>query len=365
MINISKPSVGKEEIDAVVNVLESGMIAQGPKTKEFEQEFAKYAGVKYAVAMNSGTAALHAALYAVGVRENDEVITTPFTFIATANSILMQNAKPVFADIEEDTFNIDASQIENKITKKTKAILAVDLYGHPYAYDAVKKIADKHNLKIIEDACQAVGAEFDGRKCGSLGDIGAFSFYATKNMTTAEGGMLTTDNEEYAELARQLRHHGQSEKVRYEYFGLGYNYRMTDINAAIGLEQMKKINEWNKKRKENAAFLSKRLGKINGIKVPAVQKNCTHVFHQYTIIVKDDFKMKREELMEYLKQKGVGSGVYYPKPLHLFRHISKFGYKQGDFPVAEKLSQQVLSLPVHPNLSNEELETIAKAFEEI
>ncbi len=365
MIPISKPSVDEKEIKAVVDVLKSGIIAQGPKVREFENNFAEFAGIKNAVAVNSGTAALHCAIYAAGIKEGDEVITAPFTFVATANSILMQRAKPVFVDIEEETFNINPEKIEEKITNRTKAILAVDLYGHPYDYDAIKKIAEKHNLKIIEDACQAAGAEYKGRQCGTLGDIGTFSFYATKNMTTAEGGMLATDNDDYAELAKRLRHHGQSEKTRYEYSDLGYNYRMTDINAAIGIEQLKKINKWNKKRIENAAYLSKSLGKIKGIKVPITRKGCVHVFHQYTIKAEDGFKLSRNELMDYLKSKGIGCGVYYPKPLHLAEHIKKFGYKKGDFPAAEKMCEQVLSLPVHQHLAKKDLDKIIKVFQEL
>ncbi len=365
MIPLSKPSIDEKEIKAVVGVLKSGIIAQGPKVKDFESAFAKFIGTKNAVAVSSGTAALHCALYAAGIKEDDEVITTPFTFVATANSILMQGAKPVFADIEEETFNINPEKIGEKITDKTKAILAVDLYGHPYDYDAIRKIADMHNLKIIEDACQAVGSEYNGKKCGTLGDIGTFSFYATKNMTTAEGGMLVAGNEEFAEQARRLRHHGQSEKTRYEYSDLGYNYRMTDINAAMGIEQLKKINKWNKKRVENAAYLNRGLGKIKGIKIPTVKKGCVHAFHQYTVKVERNFKLSRNKLMEYLKNKGIGCGVYYPNPLHLVSHIKKFGYKKGDFPVAEKLCGQVLSLPVHQHLTKNDLNKIIKAFREL
>ncbi len=357
MIPISKPFIGEEEIKAVSDVLKSGIIAQGPKVKEFEGQFAKFIGTKYSVAVNSGTSALHCALYAAGIKPGDEIITTPFTFMATANAIIMQGAKPVFADIEEDTFNISPEKIESKITNKTKAILPVDLYGHPYDYEKIKKISDLNNMTIIEDACQAIGAEYNGIKCGALGDIGTFSFYATKNLTTGEGGMITTDNENFAELAKQLRHHGQSEKVRYEYFNLGYNYRMTDINAAIGLVQLNKINEWNKKRMKNAEYLSRGLSKIKGIKTPIIKSNCTHVFHQYTIKI-EGFKLNRDQLLEYLNKNGIGCAAYYPKPLHLFDHIKKFGYRQGDFPVAEKLAKQVLSLPVHPQLTKEDLDFI-------
>jgi len=361
MISISKPLIGKEEKEAVLKVLDSGMLAQGPKVKEFEEKFAEFCGAKYAIAVNSGTAALHAALYSMGIKSGDEVITVPFTFVATANCIIMQGAKPVFVDVDEKTFNIDVKQIEKKITKKTKAILPVDLYGQIYNYPELKKIAEKYNLVILEDACQAVGAELDGKKAGTFGDTSAFSFYATKNMITGEGGMITTNNEKFAEMAKRFRHHGQSEQTRYEYYDLGYNYRMMDIQAAIGLEQLKKINNLTNKRIENALYLTKNLKDVKGIEVPFVKKNAKHVFHQYTIKVNP---VIRDRLVSYLKEKEIGTGIYYPKPLHLHPFFTKLGYKQGDFPVAEKLSKQVISLPVHPALTKDELDKIIKAIKE-
>jgi perosamine synthetase len=356
MINLSKPIIEEEEIANVNLVLKSGFIAQGPKVKLFEEKFSGYIGSKYSVALNSGTAALHAGLYAMGIKADDEVITVPFTFVATANSIIMQNAKPVFVDIEEDTYNIDINKVEEIITDKTKAILPVDLYGHPYNYKMIKKIADKHNLKILEDACQAVGAEYGNTKAGRLGDIGCFSLYATKNMMCGEGGVITTDDANYAELVKRFRHHGQSEQTRYEYLDLGYNYRMTDINAAIALAQLEKIDGFNKKRIENAKFLTKFLSKIKQIEVPKVLDNCKHVFHQYTIKVPME---KRQALIDFLKSNGISTGIFYPKPLHLHPNFGKYGYKQGDFPQSEKLSKEVLSIPVHPSLTTEELELIA------
>src|SRR3989339_198434 len=259
MINISKPIIGKEEIAAVLKVLKSGMIVQGPVVEKLEENFAKYCGTKYAVAFNSGTAAIHAGLYTLGIGPGDEIITTPFTFVATANPILMQGAKVVFADISEDDFNIDPKEVEKKITKKTKAIIPVDLYGQVYNYPAIKKIAKKYHLKILEDACQAVGANRGKARAGNFGDVAAFSLYATKNIMSGEGGLITTNDEKIAEKCKMFRHHGQSEKTKYEYFDLGYNYRMTDILAAIGLVQLKKIERFSRRRIQNAELLSRGL----------------------------------------------------------------------------------------------------------
>lgn len=365
MIPIARPFIGEEEIKAVTEVLKSGIIAQGPKVRELEEKFAKFCGAKYAVTVNSGTAALHTSLNVAGVKKGDEVITTPFTFIATANTILMQQARPVFVDIEEDTFNIDTEKIKEKITDKTKAIVTVDLYGQPCDYDKIYKIAKENKLIVIADSCQSANAEFDGKKSGTFGDLSAFSFYATKNITCGEGGVLTTDNKEYAENAKLFRQHGRSKMTSYEYTNLGYNYRMTDICAAILLEQLKKTDEITKKRIQNAEYLNKGLSGIKGIKLPIVKKGRKHVFHQYTIKIDKEFHLSRDEIIEHLNEKGVSSAIYYPKPLHLCEHFRKLGYKEGDFPIAERLSKEVLSLPIHPNLTKDQLDDIVKAFKEI
>lgn len=365
MIPIAKPFLDDNETKAVSEVLKSGVIAQGPKVRELEEKFAKFCGTKYAIAVNSGTAALHTALHVAGIKQGDEVITTPFTFIATANTILMQQAKPVFVDIEEETFNIDPEKIGKKINEKTKAIVTVDLYGNLCNYGKIGKIAENNKLIVVEDACQAVNAEQNGKKAGNFGNLAAFSFYGTKNITCGEGGMITTNSKEYADNARLFRQHGRSKMTSYEYSGLGYNYRTTDISAAILLEQLKKISVITKKRVENAAYLSENLGKIKGIKVPDVKSNGSHVFHQYTIRVLENFKLGRDELNEHLNKKGIGTGIYYPKPLHLLPHIKKLGYGEGDFPIAEKLSSQVISLPVHPHLAKEQLDFIINTIKEL
>ncbi|MBM4431649.1 MAG: DegT/DnrJ/EryC1/StrS family aminotransferase, partial [Chloroflexi bacterium] len=249
MIPIARPVIGEEEKQAVLAVLESGMLAQGQQVRAFEEAFAEYCGVKYAVATSSGTTALHTALLAHGVGPGDEVITTPFTFIASANSILFTGARPVFVDIEEDSYNINPTLIEEKITSRTKAILPVHLYGNPCDLEAIMTIADRHGLIVIEDACQAHGASVHGKKVGSF-STGCFSFYPTKNITTAEGGMITTDDDAVAERARLIRQHGM--RKRYYHEVLGYNFRLTDIQAAIGLAQLGKLPEWTAKRIANA-----------------------------------------------------------------------------------------------------------------
>lgn len=357
MIPIAKPMIGEEEKKAVLEVLESGILAQGPRVKAFENAFANYIGTKYAVATSSGTTALHTALLACGIKSGDEVITTPFTFIASANAILYCNAKPVFADIDERTFNIDPEEVKERITRRTKALLVVHLYGQPCDMRAITEICEDYNLKLIEDACQAHGAEYKGRKVGSFGDAACFSFYPTKNMTTGEGGMLTTSSREVAERARLIREHGS--RVRYEHIALGYNYRMTDIAAAIGLVQLTKLEEMNAKRRANAERLSRELEGVDGITPPYVAPYAKHVFHQYTVRVED-----RAEVIRRLEAAEIGYGIHYPKPVHRQELYLKLGYEES-LPRAEEASREVLSLPVHPALSDAELERIARVVKGI
>lgn len=362
MIPISKPLIEKEEIDAVVEVMKSGMIAQGPKTKEFEEIFAKYCGTKYAIAFSNGTTAIHSGMYALGLKDGDEVITTPFTFVATANPALFLGGKIVFADICEDDFCIDPKEVEKKITNRTKIIVAVDLYGQVYKYEEIKKVAG--DIKILEDACQAVGAEHNGIKSGNFGDVAAYSLYATKNITTGEGGMLVTNDNEICRKAKMFRHHGQDEAIRYEYLEAGHNFRLTDIASAIGVEQMKKIDRIIDARRKNANLLNEGLKDVEGITIPLELEGNKHVYHQYTIRVKKEYGHSRDELMEYLKSNEIGCGVYYPKPLHLHKHFRDMGYKEGDFPVSERLSNEVLSLPVNPFVTQEDIQYIVEKIKE-
>jgi len=374
MIRISAPFLGEEEISAVERVLRSGMLSQGAYVEAFESAFADFIGVEHAIAVSSGTAALHIALLAAGIGKGDEVITTPFTFIATANAILFVGAKPVFVDVREDDFNIDVEKVKEAITKRTKAIIPVHLYGQPCDMKAIVDLAEDHNLHVIEDACQAHGAEFAGKKVGSFGTAGCFSFYPTKNMTTGEGGMLTTNSKEIAKKARMLRNHGSS--ARYMHEILGFNMRMTDISAAVGIEQLKKLHYFTKRRRENAEYLTERLEGIRGIVTPVVKERRTHVFNQYTIRVVGEGAegadgaegaegnrgkegVNRDDLARMLTERGVEVGIYYPRPVHKQPLYRKLGY-EGQYPISEKLSEEVLSLPVHPGVRKEDLEMMVE-----
>jgi len=358
MIPIAKPLIGEQEKQAVLSVLDSGFLAQGPKVKEFEQAFANYVGTKHAIATSNGTTALHAALFAHNIGNGDEIITSPFSFIATANTIQMTGATPVFVDIDPNTFNIDPNKIEQAITKNTKAIMPVHLYGNPADMEKIQAIAKSHNLIIIEDACQAHGAHINNQKAGSFG-TGCFSLYATKNITTGEGGMITTNDDTIAKKLRKIISHG-SEK-RYYHDHLGYNYRMTDIAAAIGIEQLKKINQFNTARIKNATYLTTHLQNIPGIIPPKITPG--HVFHQYTIKITKDFPKTRNELSQLLTQHGIGNAIFYPVPIH--KQNAYPTHNQTTFAITETITNEVLSLPVHPSVTEQDLHHIVTTIKEI
>ncbi len=349
-IPIAKPQLGEEEKAAVMAVLDSGMLAQGQRVAEFEARFASLCGVKHAVAVASGTAALWLVLLAHEIGPGDQVITTPFSFIASANAILFVGARPVFVDIEPDTCLIDAAAIEARITKHTRAILPVHLYGQPCDMTAIIEIAGRHNLLLIEDACQAHGATFEGQPVGSFG-VGCFSFYPTKNVTTGEGGIVTTNDHVLAERLRLLRNHGQSQ--RYQHDILGYNFRTTDLQAAIGLAQLTRLPAWNEQRIANAHYLNARL---QGVQLPVTRPGRRHVFHQYTIRVSGD----RQALQDHLQKHGIGTAIHYPCPIHHQPVYRSLGYSDA-LPQAETASQEVLSLPIHPSLSQSDLDRIVIA----
>lgn len=360
MISIAAPDIGVREEEAVLGVMRSTSLAQGPQVAKFEEEFAAFIGTKHAVAVNSGTAALHAALLAYGVGPGDEVLTSSFSFIASGNSILYTGARPVFVDVAGD-FNMDIDLIESAINEKTKAIMPVHLFGQPCDMDGIMALAAKYNLAVVEDTCQSHGAEYKGRKAGSFG-AGCYSFYPTKNMTTGEGGMVTTDDDDVAEKCRLIRAHGM--KVRYYHDTLGYNYRMTDIGAAIGLVQLTKLAGYNARRSENAAALTEGISGVAGLITPDIGADRTHVFHQYTLRVTPSFPVTRDELVAGLSERGIGSGVYYPVPIHKQKVYTNLGYDVS-LPVTEQFAEEVLSLPVHPGVTAEDAGQIVKAIKEI
>ena len=357
-IPVARPVIGPDEIAAVSDVLASGMLVQGERVTEFEGKFAEYCGATHAVATNNGTAALHAALLVAGIGYGDEVIVPAFSFIATATAVSMCGARPVFADVDERTFSIRPDQVAERVTHKTKAVIGVHLFGQPFDVQAIREICEVKGLKLIEDAAQAHGALYRGEKVGKLGDMGCFSFYATKNMITGEGGMVTPSRKVDAGQLRLIINHGQSEK--YLHVRLGYNYRMTDIAAAIGLVQLKKLDKFNMRRRKNADYYSANIS-AKGLLLPAVADGVSHVYHQYVVRLTEEFPHKRDAFIDYLKSKGIGTAVHYPIPIHrqpLYAPASD----PDPCPVATRLASTVLSLPVHPSLDSRELAYICETI---
>lgn len=349
MIPISKPFIGEAEKQAVLEVLESGMLVQGRRVARLEEMFAAICGTKHAVATSSGTTTLHIALLAHGIGAGDEVITTPFTFMASVSSILYTGARPVFVDIEEDTFNINPDLIESAITPRTRAIMPVHLYGYPCDMGRISAIAQKHGLAVIEDACQAIGAAYNGQAVGSFG-VGCFSLYATKNIMAGEGGMITSDDDLFAQRCRMLRNHGMQQRYVHEL--VGYNFRMSDLHAAIGLAQAERLEEFAGKRRQNAAYLNAHLSSVC---TPQVRPGYQHAWHQYTIRVTG---RDREAAVRQLNEAGIGTGIFYPIPANRQKALLKLGYGQETLPVTERMTKEVISLPVHPLLTQQELDTI-------
>lgn len=346
MIPAAKPIVGDDERAAVEAVLASGGLAQGPQVAAFEAEFSQIVNDVRCVAVNSGTSALHMALIALGIGPGDEVIVPSLTFAATANAVSLAGATPVFADIDERTFCIDPPAVAAAITSRTKAFMPVHLYGQAADMTAIRELATQHDLLILEDAAQAHAATWDGQPVGSLGDAGAFSFYPTKNMTSGEGGMVTTASAEFARTVRLLRNQGMEQRYRNEL--VGFNTRMSDVHAAIGRIQLGKLAGWTKQRQDNAAFLD---ANLENVETPWVDPRAGHVYHQYTIKVPG---FDRDAFVAQLAHRGVGSGVYYPTPVH---RLPSFDLKI-DLPVTARIADEVISLPVHPALSLEDLEVV-------
>ncbi len=354
-ISIAKPTVGEEEIEAVGEVLRSGMLTQGEKVKNFEEEFSDYLGVGHSIAVSNGTVALDLALKGLGIGPGDEVISPAFTFIATANAVLYQGSVPVFADVDPNTFNIDPDDLSEKITSRTRAVIGVHLYGQPFDLKAVGQICEDHNIALVEDCAQAHGAMFKGKMAGSFG-TGCFSFYPTKNMTTGEGGMITTNSDALADRLRLIRNHGDTGK--YNHISLGYNYRMTNIQGAIGSGQLRRLEGFIARRIENAEALNKAI-KIDGLTVPFRMADVRHVYNQYVLRVEDDFPVSRDRLMEYLQANGIASAVHYPKAVYEQPLYRDMGFAKDSCQVSEDVSRRVMSLPVHPGLSASDIEYIA------
>ncbi|HAV42490.1 TPA: hypothetical protein DCX15_00535 [bacterium] len=348
----------KGEIDqAIFEVIESGIFILGEEVDQFEKELAMYCATRFAVGLSSGTDALYLSLMALGIGPGDEVITTPFTFIATAEVIILLGARPVFVDIDRRTYNIDPSRIEERITTNTKAIIPVHLYGQPADMDPIIELAKEYNLRVIEDAAQAIGAEYKGQKVGSIGDIGCLSFFPAKNLGAyGDGGAVVTNDEELAEKIRMLRVHGSKE--RYVHTLIGTNSRLDTLQAAILRVKLKYLDGWIAARRRVVKTYNELL-RNTGVITPYEEEDIYHVYNQYTIQVKE-----RERVREYLSSKGIATAIHYPQPLHLQKAFLDLGYREGDFSISEEASREVLSLPIYPELKNEEIECVVEAIKE-
>jgi perosamine synthetase len=363
------PWITEEDKKAVLEVLNSRWLTGGPKAKEFEKLFTSYTSAKYSVSVNSCTAALHLAMRALNIGPGDEVIVPVLTFAATANAPLFVGAKPVFADINEKTFNISPKKIEQKITKKTKAVIVVHYGGQPCDMKEIMAIAEDHNIKVVEDCAHALGALYQGKNVGTFGAVGCFSFYPTKIITTLEGGMATTQDKEIASKMQILREHGMTRTAfdreskaswYYDVVELGYNYRMNEVQAALGISQLKRIDDINEKRKEAAKYYTKRLSEIEGIITPYEAEDRTHLYHLYAVrVLKEKFGIDRNDLFDNLSASGIGTSVHYT-PLHFLKFYKKLGYGDQSFPVAERVSKEILSLPLFPTISKLQINFVVK-----
>jgi len=366
-IPLSKPDITNKEINAVLGVLKTPYLSLGKKYLEFEKIISKYAGVKYAVAVNSGTSGLHLIIRALGISRGDEVITTPFSFISSSNCIIFENAKPVFVDIDEKTFNIDVKKIEQKITKKTKAILAVDVFSQPADWQELKKIAKKHKLYLIEDSAEALGSEYKGKKCGSFGDAAVFAFYPNKQITTGEGGVILTNNKKVYELCKSMANQGRDVKNGQwlEHVRLGYNYRLDEISCALGVVQMNRIKEILKKRQNVASIYNKKLRDILEIELPYIkQKNKLSWFVYVIKLAKQFSGEKKNKIIKEMAKRGIQCSNYF-QSIHLQPFYKEaYNYKKGAFPVAESVSERTLALPFFNDLKEKDIEYIVKNLKE-
>ena len=359
-IELSGADITSAEIDAVVAVLKSQHLSLGPKLVEFEKAFASYVGRKYAIAVNSGTSALQLCMIALGIGPGDEVITTPFSFIATTNIVLMVGAKPVFVDIDPVTYNIDLNSITKKITPKTRALLPVEVFGNPKGIDDVYKLAQQRNLLCVEDSCEALGSVVSGRKVGTLGQVSTFAFYPNKQMTTGEGGMIVTDDEKIAQMCASLRNQGRDVGAGWlAHARLGYNYRLADINCALGIEQLKRLDSFIIKRRQVAQWYNQLLADEDRVIVPVEPSGCSVSWFVYVIRLCDDFDVtQRDKILGHLRENGIGCNNYFT-PIHLQPYIAKqLNCREGDFPITEKVAQRTIALPFCNNISRQQAKTV-------
>ncbi len=363
---LSRPDITDEEIEAVCEVLRSPNLSLGPKLGEFEDAFAKYIGRKRAVAVNSGTSALFLCLSAMGIGPGDEVITTPFTFIASATPVMMAGARPVFADIDPESLNIDAAKIESKITDKTKAILPVEIFGNPAGMDKVCEIAEKHNLMVVEDSCEALGSALNGKKAGTFGTMSVFGFYPNKQITTGEGGMILTDDDDLADMCVSLRNQGRAKDSAWlSHERLGYNYRLSDINCALGIVQLSRIEQFKAKRRQVAKWYQEILADDDRLIVPTEPHDCDISWFVFVVRLKKSFTHpQRDGILESMTERKIQVSNYF-SPVHLQPFMAeRFGYKQGDFPVTEAVSESTIALPFYNNLTQDDVAIVCKTLKE-
>jgi len=367
--------VDEADIETVVQVLRSAWLTTGPKITEFEKTFAKFVGARYAIAVSNGTAALHAAMYAIGIKPGDEVIVPAMTFAATANCVVFQGGSPVFVDVDAETLLIDPDQVKVKITPRTRAVIAVDYTGQPCDYDVLREIASQHGLTLVADACHALGATYKGRPVGSLADLNVFSFHPVKHITTGEGGMITTDNSDFAEQMRIFRNHGittdyrQREKQEswfYEMVDLGYNYRITDIQCALGLSQLQKLSSWVKRRQEIAQKYNAAFAEFPAVRSLGVRADVSHAYHLYVVRFDlSQLRATRAEIFTALRAEGIGVNVHYiPVHLHPF-YRKQFGTGPGLCPVAEAAYEEIITLPLFPRMSDNDVEDVITAVRKV
>ena len=366
-IYLSRPDITEKEIEAVCSVLRGPNLSLGPKLNKFEQAFAKYIGRKRAVAVSSGTSGLFLCLTACGIKPGDEVITTPFTFVASATTIMMCGAKPVFVDIDPVSLNINPDRIESAITENTKAILPVEIFGNPAHFDKICEIAEKHNLPVIEDSCEALGSSLEGKMAGTFGKMSVFAFYPNKQITTGEGGMIATDDDNLADLCISLRNQGRDKNAGWlSHQRLGYNFRLSDINCALGIVQLSRIEEIKSKRSRVAQWYQEMLYDDDRLIVPHAAKGIDISWFVFVVRLAESFSRNdRDRILDEMASNGIQVSNYFP-PVHLMPFmVEKYGYKKGDFPVTEKVSERTIALPFYNNLSKDEVSLVCKTLKQL